>query len=188
MKTLSSHLFVIAVFFIASMTAQESNVWFDANWNETTKDKAVYYRPTPKKQDDGYWIVDYYINGTVQMKGLSKNNKVNKEIFYGLVRYYFDSGVLHQEVNYVEGKIQGDRKIFYPSGKLHIQRDYQNGKPEGQHSEYYDTGELKERGMYENGLKEGVWKVFYKNGKIKEKKKFAKGNKTGIWKIFYNYQ
>lgn len=184
MKT-STLLFMLVVGFLTvSVSAQEA-MWFDANWNSTVKEKATYYRPKPKVQENGFWIVDYYVNGTKQMEGFSLNDNPNNEKFHGLVKYYFKNGVIEQEINFKEGEIDGVRKVYFESGKLKTVTDYLKGIKEGKYFEYYETGELLSRGDFENNLKEGNWKVFYKNGKIKEKGNYVKGEKAGTWKIFY---
>ncbi len=184
MKT-STLLFVLVIGFLtASVSAQES-MWFDSNWNSTTKEKATYYRPKPKVQNNGFWIVDYYIDGTKQMEGFSLNNVPNNEKFHGLVKYYFENEFLFQEINFKEGEIDGVRKVYFESGKLKTVTEYLNGKIEGKHFEYYETGELLSRGDFENNLKEGNWKTFYENGKIKERGNYVKGDKAGTWKIFH---
>ncbi|QNM85662.1 hypothetical protein H9W90_00625 [Polaribacter pectinis] len=160
MKTTTVLILIVVGFLTSSLSAQET-VYFDSNWNLSTKEKAAYYRPAPKKVDNGYWIVDYYVSGKKQMEGLSKTNKPNKEVYVGAVNYFHENGANFQKVNYVDGK------------------------PEGKFYEYYDTGEMKRIGKYEAGLREGSWKVYYKNGKIQEKGKYNKGEKVGIWKTFY---
>ena len=184
MKTATLLIAMVFGFLTTSVLAQET-IWFDSNWNPSEKEKAMYYRPTPKVQKNGFWIVDYYMNGRKQMEGFSLNKNVNKEKFDGLIKYYFEDGVIYQEVNYILGKIAGKRKIYFESGKLKNEREYEDGKMAGKFSEYYQTGELSSLGNYENNLKEGVWKSYYKNGKIKERGKYENGEKIGIWKTFY---
>ena len=160
MKTSTLLIVFVVGFLTSSLTAQET-IYFDSNWNLSTKEKAAYYRPAPKEMDKGYWIVDYYISGNKQMEGLSKTNEPNKEMYIGVVNYFHENGKNFQTVYYVEGK------------------------PVGKFSEFYDTGELKRTGKYEDGKREGVWKTYNKNGKIKEKGKYNNGEKVGIWKTFY---
>ena len=160
MKTSTLLIAMVVGFLTSSLTAQET-VWFDSNWNVSIKEKAAYYRLTPKKKDNGFWIVDYYISGNKQMEGFSTSGEPNKEVYEGLVNYFHENGNKFQIVNYVKGK------------------------PEGVFSEFYDTGELQRTGKYSNGLREGNWKTFYKNGKIESKGKYRKGDKAGIWKTFY---
>jgi antitoxin component YwqK of YwqJK toxin-antitoxin module len=184
MKISTVLIAIVFGFLTTSLSAQET-IWFDSNWNPSEKETATYYRSIPKAQNNGFWIVDYYMDGTKQMEGFSFNKSVNKEKFDGLVTYYFSDGVTYQEVNYTSGKIDGIRKIYFKSGELKDEREYEDGKMEEKFSEYYETGELAVRGNYDNNLKEGVWKTYYKNGKIKERGKYEKGEKIGIWKTFY---
>lgn len=147
--------------FITKMSFAQETIWFDENWQETTKAKSTYYRPQPKKVKNGYWIVDYYNNGQIQMEGFSTVNEPNNEQFNGLVTYYHKNGNTFHEAHYKNGKLEGIRKV------------------------YFKTGELREQGTYKKGKREGIWKTFYKNGKIKNKGKYKNNEKVGIWKTFY---
>ena len=184
MKTSAVLLLFLVGCLTTSVSAQEI-LYFDANWHSTTREKATYYRPQPKVKENGFWVVDYYIDGTKQMEGFSLNDVPNSEKFHGLVKYYFQNGLLFQEINFIEGKINGVRKVYFESGEIKTITKYINDKKEGKYYEYYETGELFSRGDFENNLKEGNWKTFYKNGKIKEKGNYVKDEKAGTWKMFY---
>ncbi|WP_086031138.1 toxin-antitoxin system YwqK family antitoxin [Tenacibaculum holothuriorum] len=160
MKTSTLILLMFVGFLTYNVTAQET-IWFDANWKETNKENAEYYRPTPKKQDNGFWIIDYYKNGNVQMEGFSKTNVPHEEKFDGLVLYYHKNGKPFHKANYKNGVLDGVRKVFY------------------------ESGDLKEQGKYKEGKRDGIWKTFYKNGKIETKGKYRNGEKVGVWKTFY---
>jgi antitoxin component YwqK of YwqJK toxin-antitoxin module len=156
--------YIIMFFFIgcyAQSLFGQKTIWFDKNWQQTSKENSVYYRPEPKKVKSGFWIVDYYKNGQVQMEGFSTVNSPNNESFDGLVTYYHQNGKPFHKANYKNGKLEGVRKVFY------------------------ETGELKEQGRYKDGKRQGIWKTFYKNGKIKNKGKYKDNEKVGIWKTFY---
>ena len=161
MKTSTLLLAAMFVGLLATPIVALDTVWFDANWQETTKDKAEYYRPAPKKIKDGFWIVDYFENGQVQMEGFSAVNTPGEEKFDGLVVYYHQNGKPSHKATYKDGQLHGSRKVFY------------------------ETGELKEEGKYKNGKREGMWKIFLKNGKIKEKGKYKNNEKVGVWKTFH---
>lgn len=160
MKNSTFYLLLFVGFLTLSVSAQDTT-WFDANWQVTTKDNAEYYRPTPQKKGNGYWIVDYYKNGKIQMEGYSSSAVPLEEEFDGLVTYYHDNGKPFHEANYKNGKLEGVRKV------------------------YYESGELKEQGRYKDGKRDGIWKTFYKSGKIESKGKYQDGEKVGIWKTFY---
>ena len=185
MKTRSLLCFLVVVFLTTNLTAQDTKIWFDSNWSLTTKEKAIYYRPAPKKINNRFWIVDYYMDGTIQMEGHSLTNIVDKEKFDGLVKYYFENGILNQEIFYKAGVVFGGRKIYYPSGKLKNKRTYRYGKIEGTFIEYYETGEILEKGDYKHNLREGRWRVLNKDGTTKEKGNYRRGKKKGMWKVFY---
>lgn len=160
MKSSAVLMVIVVGFLTLSLNAQET-VWFDSNWGTSTKENATYFRPVPKKMDKGYWIIDYYLSGKKQMEGLSLSNDPTKEMYDGVVHYFYENGKKFQVVNYFDGQ------------------------PEGKFYEYYDTGELKRTGKYIEALREGNWKVYYQNGKIKGKGKYNKGEKVGVWKTFY---
>ncbi|MCH2034866.1 MAG: hypothetical protein MK202_15265 [Tenacibaculum sp.] len=161
MKKVTQLLTLFLVGFVFLSSYGQKTVWFDKNWQETSEGNSVYYRPQPKKVKSGYWIVDYYKNGQVQMEGFSTIKEPNKENFDGLVTYYHQNGKPFHKANYKNGKLDGVRKVFY------------------------ESGELKEQGRYKNGKRQGIWKTFYKNGKIKTKGKYKDNERVGIWKTFY---
>ncbi len=161
MKSLAVLIFTIMLFVGNLANAQNQKIWFDADWKVVSQDKASYYRPVPQEKKDGYWIVDYYTNGKIQKEGFSYLSNTIEPIFEGLVKIYYETGILKSESFYVKGI------------------------KDGRFSAYFDTGELQERGDYANNLRDGNWKTYYKNGKIKERGKYEKGEKIGIWKTFY---
>lgn len=160
MKNFTLLVLLFIGFLTTTVTAQET-IWLDANWQKTTKDKATFYRPAPQPKDNGFWIVDYYKDGTKQMEGFSTTNSYDNEQFEGLVQYYFSSGKLSHALNFSKGKLEGNRK------------------------EYYESGELKELAKYKEGKRNGIFKSYYKNGKIESKGKYSNGEKVGVWKTFY---
>lgn len=162
MKTSTILTALLVVFLGTSAIAQET-VWLDANWKKTDKENATFYRPAPEKKGNGYWIVDYYKNGKVQMKGFSTSNEYDNEQFEGLVKYYHPNGTLSHELNFSDGKLEGNRKEYYESGELKEVAKYKEGKRNGAFREYYKNGKIKTRGKYRDGEKVGVWKTFYKN-------------------------
>lgn len=160
MRTLTLLIVMFIGFLSTTLTAQNT-IYLDDNWQKTSKENHEYYRPAPKAINNGFWIVDYYKDGQVQMEGYSKNKELNNEVFEGLIMYYHPNGKLFHKANYINGKLDGDRKVFY------------------------ETGELKEQGEYTNGQRDGIWKTFYKNGKIETKGKYRDNEKVGVWKTFY---
>lgn len=157
----------LSLFFISShLFAQGDSIWFDANWQKTTKDKAVYFRKAPKKKSNGYWFEDYYISGKKQMEGMSL--KKDTEFYDGLVVWYYENGNVFQKVNYIKGYISGERLVYFKNGKLKAKLNYERGRKNGSSKEYYKDGRLKAQGSYRNNKKVGTWKRFYYDGVVND--------------------
>jgi len=149
--------------FITSLTfSQNKNIWFNANWQKTTKDKATFYRKPPQKKGKGYWFQDFYISGKIQMEGLSLKKDI--EFYDGLVIWYYENGTIFQKVNYFNGYLYGKRLIYYKNGKLKQSLFYKRGRKNKQGKEFYPDGRLKAQGNYHDDKKVGVWKHFYYDG------------------------
>jgi antitoxin component YwqK of YwqJK toxin-antitoxin module len=132
MRIISLLLFVS--FFSIPNTVGQDKVWFDANGNTTTKEKAVYYRVFSNDKKDNKIIIDYYLSG-----------KKAKESYV------------------IKGKKEGKFVEFYATGEVMIIGEFENGFREGMWKTYYNNGKIKEKGKYSSGEKTGVWKLFYKN-------------------------
>ena len=52
------------------------------------------------------------------------------------------------------------------AGELDFEIDYKEGKRNGEGKEYYDNGEVEFEGKYLDGERNGEGKGFYKNGKL----------------------
>ncbi|MDO6675007.1 hypothetical protein Q4517_05540 [Tenacibaculum sp. 1_MG-2023] len=98
--TLLITLFTVTVF------AQQDTIWFNGSWDKTTKDKAHFYRLHAKKEKRNlYRINDYYINGKLQMTGLSKfKDSVHLE---GTATWYRSDGKIMQMQTYKNNKLNG---------------------------------------------------------------------------------
>ncbi len=184
MKLATYILSFIFGFLSLAITAQDT-IWFDANWNPATQEKAVYYRPAPAQKGTGFWVVDYYMNGAKQMEGFSTTAAYDEESFDGMVTFYYESGKVFQQIHYKSGKLEGMRTVYFKNGNVQNTRKYTNGLPDGKYEAYFETGELKETGTYKNGMRDGLWKTFYKTGKLASKGKYKKRRKVGVWKTYY---
>ena len=160
---LSKFSFFISVAFIFLLSASftQSYVWLDENHNQVTQENGKFYRPFPEKKRNVYLIVDFYKNGTKYREGKAESHVANKEVFKGLVTY------------------------FYPEGSILKKEKYKDGLLDGPYKEYYPTGEVKVEGVYGEGLKQRAWKIYYKTGKIKTKGKYRNDKKVGEWTTFY---
>lgn len=166
-----------------AITAQKDTIWFDANWSKADKQQASYYRLDPDEKDNGYWIIDYYLDGTKQMEALSTDR--DEEIFEGEVTWYHPNGKIMQTVNYKNNIPHGLRKNYYDSGPLKSEYSYKDGKIDGPYVSYYENAQKEEEGQYKNGERTGEWKEYHKNGKLKGEGKYKNGKKVGEWTMYY---
>nr|WP_199158563.1 hypothetical protein [Pedobacter sp. ASV2] len=105
--------------------AQQKTIYFDADWKPTTKNKMVYYRPTPQAANGKFLFKDYYKSGKLQFEGYSLSP--TEEKFEGLVTYYDENGRNIEQSTFKDGILNGEFKIFYPNGKLKSKGTYLDG-------------------------------------------------------------
>jgi len=139
MSFIKASILIVCLLFLTTSLSAQKKTWFDVDGNITSKSNGVYYRPSPKKVKNGYWISDYYKSGKLYTEAFSENKKPSKE------------------------KYRGMRKIYFETGELKQEEFYKNGKPDGVWRTFYKNGKIKTKGKYRNGEKVGVWKSFYKN-------------------------
>ena len=118
-----------------------------------------------------------------------KNNKVsegkvvNKQ-FDGLWKYYHeDSPVIMTTENYVNGKLDGVRKVFYKSSKIAEETTYKAGVKNGPYKSYAENGVVLEETTYKNGQYEGLAIFRTPDNQIAGKGQFKNGKKVGLWKM-----
>jgi len=111
-------------------------------------------------------------------KQMEKKNGVflfRSNLYSGQFIDYFYSGRKQREGTFLNGKLNGHRKIYYQNGKLAIERDYKDGIENGFENEYYEDGSLKQKGEFVNGKEDGVWESYYPNGQVKLRSKYKSG-------------
>jgi len=174
-----------SIFYLLSIPcfAQNDTIWFNSNWKETSKKDASFYRLKPTKRRDAYYVVDYFMNGSKQMEGLSKYP--GKEMYLGLITWYYENGNIFQIAHYENGIQNGNRKVYYENSKLKTDSNYLKGRLDGKWKAYYENGNIEETGSYENGQKENHWKTYYINGKLFESGKYVSDQKIDKWKTNY---
>lgn len=120
---------------------------------------------------------------------------------------FYDNKQLKKELNYINGKIEGnvieynkDGKIIekkhYSNGVLNgeatstnpqgyiKQSYYKNGVLNGQYQELFANGNVSVKGAYENDKKNGIWIYYEENGNIKEEIGYQNGKYQGYIKRY----
>ena len=99
---------------------------------------------------------------------------------------YYYSGRKQGEGLFLNGKLNGHRKIYYQNEKLAMERDYKEGFTNGFEIEYYEDGSLKQKGEFKNGKENGVWDMYFPNRQIKQRSNFIEGVMDGETTVYYS--
>jgi antitoxin component YwqK of YwqJK toxin-antitoxin module len=88
------------------LSCSDSNIYYDADWKNTTKENAVYYRKS-YREAKGIWpINDYYISGEKQFKGQAIDSIAT--ILEGDATWYFKTGKVQSKLRFKNGEIIGE--------------------------------------------------------------------------------
>jgi len=88
---------------------------------------------------------------------------------------YYNSGRKQNNGNLLDGKPNGEVKIFYQNGNPGSVFNYQAGVITGLAVEYYKTGILFQKCHYEGGRHEGGWETYHPNGQLASYSKLKNG-------------
>ncbi|MEN7551549.1 hypothetical protein AAG747_26775 [Rapidithrix thailandica] len=162
--------FLILIIYTGTANAQSDTLWFDNKWVETSKEKAAFYRPPAKKKGSLYRIKDYYIDGSLQMAGLSKYP--DSTHFEGKAIWYKKDGSKFQELSFKSNQLEGVCTYYYN------EQSFRRTPRE----ETYKDGILT-KVVYWDKDKDGIrFEKYYENGEhIKSVYFNAKGTEIGSY-------
>lgn len=174
--------------------------------NKTMKKIENYFRKNPNEvcvNEDGK---EYDVGFTGDIITRHKNNSIRyiipviKGIVSGAFRSYYESGVLKEEIHYLNGESLDERVEYYENGnkKYSIRKDtiknqlehlwyYEDGKNKklehkkidenisfGEYKEWYVNGQLAKEGTYISDIKRlGQWLEYHKDGSKKTEAEFT---------------
>lgn len=162
MISLNKHSSVLLILlFCKQLFSQKiDTIYFDRNWDKTSKDQALFYRPLPiVKEGNLFLLQDYYMSGKLQFKGRCKD--VELQEYEGEVIWYFENGAVSEVSIYKNGKRNGLSKAFLENGQVLCNGIYKDNEPysglffDGR-SEFnvLEKGEQKEKLKYYIGAKQ----------------------------------
>lgn len=119
--------------------------------------------------------------------GFRKTFQVDPEtgIKNGFLREYDPQGNLTVEENYLDGKLNGPRKVFAENGQVLAEENYVMGEYEGLHRSFDDSGNLSMQGYYSDGAMNGKWLVYYPDGSVKTEISFHNNDTDGPVRQWY---
>lgn len=114
---------------------------------------------------------------------VSEGKVVNKQ-FEGEWKYYHEDlpSIMTIEI-YVNGKLNGVRKVFYKSGEIAEETTYKDGVKNGVYKSYAENGTILEESIYKNGVYDGLAVFRNVDNQIAAQGLFKNGKKIGIWKM-----
>lgn len=188
---------------------QTDTIYYDRNWNVTTKSKAGYYRLLNEEKADEFWSFQdfYYPSGQLQNRGqLSQlepeiregefiwfHANGEKEMFghyehgerVGKWVTQFENGSTKHVGNYVSNLRIGEWLWYYENGQLKSKGFYKEGQLEGERTWWYVNGNLMREIEYHEGAGHGEKVEYHENGTIKEKSTFNKDQFIGLRTTYY---
>lgn len=102
----------------------------------------------------------------------------------GKWKYFFPSGKVLSEENYVNGKLDGLLVNYYTNGKITEETYYKNGLKNGISKKYTDEGNLLEEVNYTANKPHGIAKFYDLKGNLKETGNYKNGKREGRWEFF----
>ena len=104
---------------------------------------------------------------------------------HGFYKRYSQGGVLLEEANYAEGKLDGERILYNAKGEKEVSELYNNDVLNGPFKEFHPNGKIKFLGTYTDNVLGGTVNVFYPSGKVKEEVLFENNVEDGAFKEFH---
>ncbi|MBD8082928.1 toxin-antitoxin system YwqK family antitoxin [Chryseobacterium caseinilyticum] len=166
---MTNRLILIISFLISQIYYSQKTelIYYDKDWEITTKANASFYRLMPMKEIGELVLVqDFYINGIPQFEGYAlksdNDSYVGDIIWYdqngndenfkqyrndtknATLLYYHQNGKLRKKVQYKEGVKDGETIIYGTDGSVLMKGIYVKGRPESgsfekvKHSDNYD--------------------------------------------------
>lgn len=97
--------------------------------------------------------------------------------FTGVIKDFYKNGATRGELNYKDGKINGEVITFYKNGQIEAKGNYKEGYVDGKTIEYYKDGQIKRIAKIQNRKRNGEWITYYKNGQIEYKVNYKDGER-----------
>lgn len=130
-------------------------------------------------KDNSCYTIFYNQNGNKVSEGKVSNKQFDAEWKY----YHEDSPSIMTLEKYVNGKLNGVRKVFYKNGKIAEEANYKKGIKEGIYKNYTEDGIMLEESNYKNGQYDGLAIFRGPDNQIAGKGLFKNGKKVGVWQL-----
>ena len=145
-----------------SQTAGDT-IYFDQNWNQTSKKEASYFRIVSIDTSRILFLVrNFYLTGQLQMKGAYRS--INPDVRMGEFSFWYQNGSKHISCHFKDGLPDGHYEEWYENGTLKAEKNFIDGRLDGTLKAWSDQGVLTKSIQYKNGAKHGHFITYYSNG------------------------
>lgn len=136
------------------LLSQKSDpIYYDKDWEVTTKANASFYRLMPLKQIGELALLqDFYINGTQQFEGYTL--KANENAYVGDIIWYDENGNDENFKQYRNDTKNLTLLYYHSNGKVRKKVQYKNGVKDGETIIYETDGTVLVKGIYVKGKPE----------------------------------
>lgn len=115
-RSMKNLLSILLMQLPVALLAQDT-LFFDADWNETSAEKHVYYRLLPqKKVGELLFIQDYYKGGTLQMQGYALAS--DEQSYVGDAYWYDEAGYDQSTKQSLNRSTVKELRYYHPDGSL----------------------------------------------------------------------
>ena len=99
--------------------------------------------------------------------------------------FYYESGKLLSNGEFVNGVENGEWMYFYENGVPQAIANYDNGRAKGTWQWFDENGNKAKQGDYLNGLAHGLWMNYHENGNLRDSTNYSSGRLNGEYKSYY---
>lgn len=126
----------------------------------------------------------------------------------GEMKRFHPNGKIKALMNFTEGSLVSEAKLFDESGhkiaegkyldqkktgewnyflddKIVSLENYENGEKNGLSKRWFSSGELLEEANWKNGKLDGIYRTYFQNGKLYLECKYNMGQRNGIFKTYF---
>ena len=145
---------IISCLFLQMLFSQKLDpIYYDKDWEITTKANASFYRLMPLKQiGELVLLQDFYINGTRQFEGYTL--KGNENAYVGNIIWYDENGNDENFKQYRNDTKNLTLLYYHSNGKIRKKVQYKNGVKDGEAIIYATDGTVLIKGIYAKGKPE----------------------------------
>lgn len=122
---------------------------------------------------------------TENLQNINEVYYLNNVPYTGASYDYFDNNTLMQEINWVNGILEGPKTEYFMGGLVRAVINFKAGKRQGPFVYYHENGKVKLRGNYYEDALDSTVNAFFENGNPKYIHNYDKGVMVGELVTFY---